>query len=90
MPQRTAVHMLHITGEAQSGHFAQVQHGAASGTVKAWTGTALPHEDVRRQGEPGLTGLMAPLTPLRMVKGRLWLFITLKPISADCMHNSTC
>lgn len=30
------------------------------------------------------TGLMAPLTSLRMVKGRLWLLISRRPISADC------
>lgn len=33
---------------------------------------------------------MAPLTPFRMVKGRLWLFISRKPMSVDCARNGTC
>ena len=51
-------------------------------------GDAATSED--RPGDQGFTGLMAPWTPFRMVKGRLWLFISRKPISADCAHHTTC
>ena len=35
----------------------------------------------------GLTGLIAPVTSLRMLKGRLRLFISRSPISTACAYS---
>ena len=86
-PQRTALPISHVTGGAPVCVTCTVDRRSS---IFDGDDTLSCQKQGRGQGGQGFTGLMAPWTPFRMVKGRLWLFISRKPISADCVHNGAC